>query len=174
MKAKLRALFVLLALCIFFALNLALLPSERPVPAALVTGIMITNIPVSEVFALAITNSYGLFGILNSPEGITVLADLDGNFNAQEMRALIYLTANLPGLRRLDNFSPPEADGIANSLARFTLILNGGMESNFTILQQSPVSDDYLLFFEEQGSLFLISRSTAEWFLRDPEDYLVP
>ena len=179
MKAKLRAFFVLFVLCMFLAASFALLPSGRPVPAAAAkagqedAAIMVTNIHVGDVYALALTNRQGYFGIINNPEELTVISDLDGIFNIQEMRVLIYLSANLPALRSLDNFSLPTEEDIENSLARFTLILSGGFENNFAILQQSPVSDDYLLFFTEQQSMYLISPSTAEWFLRNPEDYIM-
>ena len=152
MKTKLRALFVLLCLCIFFAASFALLPSGRPVPAAVVsqedTAIMITDIHVGDVYALALTNGQGYLGIINNPEEPMIISDLDGSFNIQEIRALIYLSANLPALRSLDNFSLPTEEDIANAFARFTLILSGGFENNFAILQQSPVSNDYVLFFE--------------------------
>ena len=180
MKAKIRALIIIFIFCIFFAVTFVLLPSGRQVPGNRTTrdpndtALMITDIPVSEIQALALSNSYGSFGIINNPAGIAAVSNLAGTFNIQEMRALVYMAGHLPGLRRLDNFSLPDAAYIANSLARFTLILAGGHENNFAILQKSPVSDDYLLFFEEQQSVFLISRSNAELFLRSPEDFLVP
>ena len=177
MKTKLRALFVLLVLCIFFAASFALLPSGRSIPAAVAnqedTAIMITNIHAGDVYALALTNRQGYFGIINNPEEPMIISDLDGTFNIQEIRALIYLSANLPALRILDNFSLTAEEDIVNALAHFTLILSGGSENNFAILQQSPVSDDYVIFFEEQRSAFFISQSIAEWFIRNPEDYLV-
>ena len=179
MKTKLRALFVLLVLCMFLAAAFMLLPSGRPAPnfGARVNQedavIIITDIHVGDVYAMALTNRQGYLGIINNPEEIIVISDMDGSFNNQEMRALIYLSANLPALRSLDNFSIPTEEDIENSLARFTLILNGGFENNFAIIQQSPVSNDYVLFFVEQQSMYLISPSTAEWFLRNPEDYIM-
>ena len=176
MKAKIRAMIVLFVLCIFFTVTFALLPSGSQAAgrAARVAGdaaLMITNIHVADIQAIAIANTYGLIGIINNPTGITVVSHLDGDFNAQHMRALVYFSGNLPGIRRLDNFPIPDAEEIENSLARFSLILTGGHEYNFAILRQSHISDDYFLFFEEQLSTFLISQSTAEWFLRDPESF---
>ena len=180
MNAKIKALIILTIVCIFLGIIFALLPSENSHPdnrAQRNTNdapVMITDIPVGEIQALAVTNSHGSYGIINSPNEITVVSDLDGVFSTQEMRALIYLAAHLPGIRRLDSFSLPDAADIENSLSRFTLILTGGHENNFAILRESPVSDEYLLFFEEQQSTFLISRSSAELFLRNPEDFLLP
>ena len=179
MKAKIKALVTLLVLCVFLALTFALLPPganapERPGSASAgpteSAAFPLTNIPVSEIQALAISNIHGSYGIINSPDGITAVSDTGVNFSVQEMRALVYLAGHLTATRHLDTFLP-KAEDIANSLARFTLILSGGRENNFAILRKSPVSDEYLLFFEEQQSVFLVSAADAEWFLRSAAEF---
>ena len=171
MKAKVRALIILLSLCVIFGLTYALLPGERqaPVRESADDAILITDIPVGELLALAVTNSNGSFGILNSPDGIRFVTDTDGSFSASQMRALVYLACHLTG-RTLD--IPPTADDIANSIARYTLILTGGSEINFAVLRKSPVGEDYFLFSEDHQSIFRISGKDAEWFLSSAEDFL--
>jgi hypothetical protein len=187
-KAKIRVLIILLILCVFLAAFYALLPSgsgglpagglsagragdgASPAGAGADAGFTITDIPAGEVHALAISNGRGLFGVLNGPGGVIAVSDEEGPFDAAEMRALVYMACHLRGIRRLDKISLSGAD-IADSLARLTIILTGGSEYNFAILRKSPVSDDYLLFSEEDQAVFLISASTAEWFLRNAADF---
>lgn len=175
MKAKIRALIVLSILCACLVLVYILLPKGKPVTAGSVSPnaespAIITDIPVSELLAIAISNSNGAFGILNNPDGITLISDKTGSFSVSQMRATAYTACHLPGIRDLKII--PEAQDIANSLSRFTLILTGGREQNFYILRKSPVGDDYLLFSEEQQSVFLVSAADAEWFLQSAEDFL--
>ena len=180
MKAKIRALAVLLILCISLALTYGLLPSAKPpakpsdkaAAANAEQTITITDIPASEIQALAINNNHGTYGIINRPEGITVVPDTGANFSVRKMRALIYTASHLTGIRRLENYTIPSDDEIKNSLARFSLILSDGRENNFAILKKSPATNDYLLFFEEAKSVFVVSRSNAEWFLRGIGDFL--
>ncbi|MDR2434976.1 MAG: hypothetical protein LBD47_10475 [Treponema sp.] len=177
MKTKIRALIILLILCVFLALIYALLPAEGDgsFPArgegrdALSA---ITDIPAAEAQALAISNGRGLFGLLNGPGGVIAVSDMAGPFDAAEMRALLYLACHLKG-RRLDKFSP-NAAALADSLARLSLILTGGREYNFALLRKSPVSDEYLLFSEEEQAVFLIPESSAEWLLRGAVDFFIP
>lgn len=185
MKAKIRALIVLLILCVFLAALYALLPPASGGPgtrggaaggASPAGGngdavFTITDIPAGEVHALAISNSRGLFGVLNGPDGVIAVSDAEGPFDTAEMRALVYMVCHLTGTRRLDNFPLSDSADIANSLARLTIILTGGREYNFAILRKSPVSDDYLLFSEEDQAVFLIPESSAEWFLRSAADF---
>ena len=172
MKAKIRALIILLILCVFFALLYALLPGKKPAPAELQGAdetFLITDIPVSEVLAMAVSNSYGSFGILNSPDGIRAVSHIDGQYSASQLRAFVYIASHLSG-RLLD--IEIGLDDIANSIARITLILTGSREINFAILRKSPVGEDYFLFSEEHQSVFRISGTYAEWFLYSAEDFL--
>ena len=171
MKAKLRALIVLLSLCVIFALLYALLPGGKPAPAVAESAevTFITDIHVGELLALAVTNSYGSFGILNSPDGIRVVSDTEGQFSTSQLRAFVYIACHLTG-RSLDIL--PEVDDIVNSLARFTLILTGGREYHFAVLRKSPVGEDYFLFSEEHQSIFRIANTDAELFLRSAGDFL--
>jgi hypothetical protein len=174
-KAKLRALFILLILCVFLAALYALLPGERAAPSPAPGDVLsaITDIPAGEARALAVSNGRGVFGLLNGPDGVTAVSDLDGPFDAAEMRALLYAACHLRG-RRLDGFPLPGAAAPGDSLARVTLILSGDREYNFTILRKSPVSGEYLLFFGEEQAVFLIPGSSAEWFLRGAADFFSP
>jgi hypothetical protein len=175
-----RALVILFILCVFLTAAFILIPSEKAggnaqgnaASGSAESTVPITDIPVSGIQALAITNAHGSYGIINSPDGISAVSDKSGNFSVKEMRALVFAAAHLRAMRRLDNYSPPQAEDIEKSSARFTLILSDGRENNFAILQKSPVSDGYLLYFEEQKAVFLISQSNAEWFLRSAEELL--
>lgn len=175
MKAKIRALIILSILCVFLASAYALLPSGQASAAgrgAANFGIplIITDFHVSELLALALSNSRGPFGILNNPQGITAVSDVDGYFSAAQMRAFVYVVCNLRGTRRLDIL--PEPEEIANSLAHFSLILTGYREYRFALLRRSPVSDEYLLFSQEHQAIFLVSEPTAQWFLRGAGDFM--
>jgi len=171
-KAKVRALIILMSLCVIFGSIYVLLPSGKPAPSGRESAddaVLITDIPVGELLALAITSSRGTYGILNSPEGIKIVSDTDGEYSASQMRAFIYIACHLTG-RPLNIL--PEVDDIANSIVRFSLILTGGRENNFAILRKSPVGEDYFLFSEEHQSVFRISGSDAEWFLLNAGDFL--
>jgi hypothetical protein len=167
MKAKLRALILLLILCAAMAAGYVLLPGSSPQGAA-PTLLKITDIPVGELKALALSNSLGVFGILNGPEGLSAVSETSLTFDVAQMRALAYAACHLNGIRRLDTFDLQEPY-IENPLARFTLILTGGRDSNFAILQKSPVGGEYLLFSEDEQCVFLISGSSAELFLAPME-----
>jgi len=172
-KAKIRALITLSILCVFLALAYVLLPSgksARGAQANVGQSLVITDFHVSELLALAISNGYGPFGILNNPEGVAAVSDIVGSFSAAQMRAIIYLACNLTGIRRLDSL--PEPEDITKSLSFFTLILTGDREYVFALLRKSPVSEDYLLFSQEHQAIFLIPESDAQWFLRSAEDFL--
>jgi len=174
-KAKLRALITLFLLCVILIFTYALIPGKKPAPAggkqeSAENAVLITDIPVSELLALAITNANGSFGILNSPDGIKAVSDINGQFDTAEMRAFVYLACHLTGIRPLDIL--PKTDDIANSIARFSLILTGGREYKFAFLRKSPVNEDYLLFSEEHQAVFLVPASSAEWFLRGAGDFL--
>ena len=174
MKAKVRALITLSFLCVAFIFIYALIPGGKSAPSgggqkSSDETILITDIPVSELLALAITNNHGSFGILNSPDGIRAVSDTDAQFDAAQMRAFIYIACHLKGIRVLDIL--PEAGDIANSIARFSLILTGGREYHFAFLRKSPVGEDYLLFSEEHQSVFVVSGSNAEWFLSNAGDF---
>ena len=175
MKAKIRALIVLSILCICLALVYIFLPDGKPAATGNIGSntdnpVVITDIPVSELLAIAISNSNGAFGILNNPDGITFVSDKAGSFSVSQMRAAAYTACHLPGIRDLKII--PEAQDIANSLSRFSLILTGGREQNFYILRKSPATDDYLLFSEERQTVFLVSPADAEWFLQGAEDFM--
>jgi hypothetical protein len=178
-KAKIRALIILLILCVFLAAVYALLPPAGSAGLAAGgaadrdAGFAVTDIPAGEVHALAISNKRGLFGVLNGPNGVIAVSDEEGPFDAAEMRALVYMACHLRG-RRLDKLSLSDSADIANSLARITIILTGGAEYNFAVLRKSPVGDEYLLFSEEEQAVFLISESSAEWFLRGAADFFIP
>ena len=170
MKAKVRALIILSLLCVILGALYAFLPGEKTASGPeSENAFLITDIPVSELLALAITNRHGSLGILNSPGGIRAVSDTQGDYDLSQLRALVYLACHLTG-RPLDIRA--EADDIANSLARFSLILTGGREYYFAVLRQSPVNEDYFLFSEEAQAVFLVSGSEAQWFLKGAEDFL--
>jgi hypothetical protein len=176
-KAKIRALIILLILCLFLAALYTLLPAGSGGPSPVRrdspdTVVTITDIPAGEMQALAITNGGGIFGVLNGPGGVTAVSNRAGPFDDAKMRALVYMACHLTGIRRLDKLAPPDDGDMANSLARFTLILTGNREYNFAILRENPVGDGYFLFFAEEKSLFLIPGASAEWFLRKDTDFL--
>ena len=175
MKAKIRALIILSILTVLLASAYVLIPDGRQSVSGGTQdkpgdAVVINDFPLGDLLALAITNSRGSFGILNKADSLTMVSDREGSFSIPEMRAITYLACHLEGIRRLDTVVG-EAD-IKDPLAHFSLILEGGREYNYLILRKSPVSDDYLLFSEEDQCIFVISRSSAEWFLRSAEDFL--
>ena len=174
MKAKIRALIILLSVLVLLAVCYVLLPPEKS-PASDSTvqktdsGIMITDIHVTELLALIITNSHGSFGILNEPDNISLISGTEGSFSVSYMRAAVYLACHLPGIRQLD--MTPEAVDIANPLAAVSLFLADGSEQSFIILRKSPVGDNYLLYIADNQSVFLVSADNTGLFLAGTEDF---
>jgi hypothetical protein len=174
MKAKLKALLTLFIIAVLLATAYIIIPSRNTrqlliAEESIGESIIVTNFAVSELLAIALTNEHGAFGILNNPEGITLVRGAEGNYSSAQMRAFVYLACNLKAASRLDII--PESNDIANALAFFSLILSEGREYGFVLLQQSLVTSDYLLFSYEHQAVFLISQQDAAWFLRSSNDF---
>ena len=172
MNVKVRALIITTTLAVLFTLAFLLFPQRKYLPADKTTQdgtpVIITDIPVSEVLALALYNNYGTFGILNSPDGVQAMSANEATLSLSQMRAIVYMASHLTGIRLLENYPLPGVTEIINSTARFTLILSDSHSYNFVILQKNSIGDGYILFFEEQKVIYLISDSTAECFLQEP------
>ena len=179
MKAKIRALIVLAVLCVFLPVIYILIPdgkfaaSKPGQPAGQnkpPAPVLITDIPVNEVKAMALSNEYVTLGILNTPEGITAMPGAGKPFSPEQMRALIYKACHLTALRLLDNHPLPQKSETEKAPARFSLILSDGREYNFILLGKSSVDNNYLLYSEGQESVFLISEENARWFLANADN----
>lgn len=175
MKAKRRAITALSAACLLLLACTAALALYTPRGAqdaqAGGTVYEITNIPVGEIRAVAVSNAEAIYGLMQSGGEITMVSDVQGVYSAAELRALVYAACHLTGKREIRDLSAAEQYGINSPLARITLIRSDGGEVNLSLLSQNPIDGSYFLFSEEKQAIYLIPPGEAELFLRREKDF---
>lgn len=132
----------------------------------------ITNVPVDQVQAIAVSNDRAVFGLLLTGTDIELITQQPGAYSQSELRAFVYATCHLTGNQENKDLSDIQSYGFDTPLSRVTLILADGSEVNFAILRQSGMGDSYYLFSEEKQAIYLIPAMDAQLFLRSESDFL--
>ena len=174
MRAKVYAVRILSVLCICFGIAAVMLWRYTPntVASQADTAVYpITEIPVGEIAAIAITNQKASFGVMLQNGVIEVVSDIQGNYDQSQLRALCYAVGHLNGSRKNTDQKSWQGFGIESPLARVTIFKTDGQSENFAVLSQNPIDQNYYLFSETHQAVYLISKREAELFLRQEEDF---
>lgn len=131
----------------------------------------ITNIPVSEVAALAITNTKTRFGLLIKGEELEVVSDVQGSYSLSELRSLIYAAAHLTGSRKITDMTSAGQYGMDQPLASVSLIKTDGTQVDLSLLSQNPMDGNYYLYANAEQAIYLIPANIAELFMRQETDF---
>lgn len=131
----------------------------------------ITNIPVNEVAALAITNAKTRFGLLIKDDELEMVSDIQGNYSLTELRSLIYAAAHLVGSRKITDLTNAEQYGMNQPAASISLIKTDGTQLDLSLLSQNPMDGNYYLHPKTDQAIYLIPANVAELFLRQEADF---
>lgn len=131
----------------------------------------ITNVPVSEVAALAVTNSKARFGLLIKGEELELVSDVQGDYSLTELRSLIYAAAHLTGSRKITDLTNAEQYGMNQPSASISLIKTDGTQLDLSLLSQNSMDGNYYLHSKTDQAIYLIPANVAELFLRQEKDF---
>lgn len=174
MKAKIRAIPILAALCLLLGAATALLVAYSPRGAAVEadsTVYSITDISVADFAALAITNSKMSFGVLQQGQTLEVVSAVEGNYDMGELRSLVYAACHLTGSRKLTEQASWEEYGYGAPQAEVTVIKTDGTSQQVSILMQNPIDGNYYMYSHSGQAVYLVSQQVAELFLRGESDF---
>lgn len=177
MKQKRKALLILWTMVLLLAVGTATLAFYQPNAEAEdeQTAVwQITDISVSEVGALAITNSHGTFGVLSYNGALELVTqnEADGEHaSVSELRSLVYTVSHLSSSKKLSAPASLAQYGYDSPTATVVLMLNDGSQLTLRLLMQSSMDGGYYLYREDTKELFLLDAATASFLLRSPLDF---
>ncbi len=167
----LQCKILLIAIFIFGILSIVVyIPSESEVIVPEEVIHSVTDMSVASIRAIAVSNESGVFGLINSPEGVTVATAEQKSFNATIINSYIYGLSKLKAKQLIDG----NADdfGLANPLSQITIIDSEGLQREFVLLSKAAVSDDYYLLSVQENQIFLVDESQASLFLSSVLDFV--
>ncbi|MDO4983985.1 MAG: DUF4340 domain-containing protein [Eubacteriales bacterium] len=185
MKKKLRALYILIALAVVFGAGTAVLhisPSAAETESTESADIpcVITDIPVSMISAVAVTNSECSLGLLPMGENVElVLADetgqlvaSDAQFSQSEARSMVYMLCHMSGTKELGTPKDKDEYGYSSPNANLTFILSDKTQREFLLGSETAGGRGYYLFDLAADKLYIVKNDTAALLLRTPKDFI--
>ncbi len=146
------------------------IPSENEVLVE-DTLYMVNDTSVADIRAIAVSNAQGVFGVVNSSQGITLATDIRQNFDSTILASYIY---SMSKIKAIDSLDVDSADfNLSNPLSQVTIISGDGVGHEYVLLSKSTVSEDeYFLLRKEDNQIFLIEESQASLFLQSVLDFV--
>lgn len=185
MKKKRRALYILLAAAIAFGAGTAVLnisPADNERRSAEETDMpcVVTDIPLSQLSAIAVTNSDCSLGLLPIGENVElVLADETGKlvsseleFSQSEARSTVYMLCHITGTRELPMPKDKDDYGYSTPLANLSFILSDKTQREFLLGSEIPGDRGYYLFDIGADRLYIVGNDTAALLLRTQKDFI--
>ncbi len=177
MKKLRNALWALLALWLALLAALAWLllmgAPETPQAAEDTAVHTITDIPVTQLSAVAVENAHTRFAVLQTPDGVEAITKTPGAYDDTQLMALLYAAGHLTGTRKNTDASTWAQYGADAPQATITLHLTNGSQQVLRVLMRDPLEGNgAYLFSEEEQAVYLVSYAVAELFLRQESDFL--
>ncbi len=176
MRTKIKAVRLLSLLCLCFGAASMLLWRYTPatVGQADQTAVYeITDIPVSEITAVAITNKQASFGVMQKEGALEVVSDTEGSYDQAQLRALVYAASHLTGSRKNTDPESWAGYGYGDAQAVVSLFRQDGSTVSFAVLMQNPIDQNYYVFSEDEQAVFLVSQKDVELFLRGDREFFI-
>lgn len=176
MIAKRRAIQILSLVVVVLAVSAGLLAAYSPAGSGGADGAEeavypITDISVSQVAALAITNEMCKFGVMMKDGEIEVVSEVQGSYSTTELRSLVYAAAHLTGSRKISDLSDGEQYGMEKPLASLSLILTDGSQIDLFLLKENPLDGNYYMYAPADQAIYVVPADVAGIFLRSETDF---
>lgn len=129
------------------------------------TEIVVTDISVGSVQAVALNNESGSIGLFNLADGILVEGADAADYSQSKLITLIYTLSHLKAERIVDDSSAlngaEDMYGLKNPQAQVSLLLK---EETVRLLlgRKSPISEEYYLQVEGKPQIYMIDGEAAE------------
>ena len=184
MKKKIQALYILLALIVLFSVGIVLCgrtdKKQQTAGNEESEPVQVTDISVADIGALAVTNDKGTFGLMIYGDSIELIPVDDGKeleFDAAavdlgEMRAFVYAVCHMNADRQIESDGKLAEYGYESPKSTVKLFKNNGDTVELKLLNPGAFDGAYYLYSEENGSLYLVDKSTADFMLRSAADFM--
>jgi len=171
-KRGIRVSTVLLVLFLtsIAVLHISVRLVEEPPPKLIETQIV--DIHVGEIAAVAVTHGDVRFGLINRSPDIIMEPPVEGEEpSREEMQAFIYRLSKLRALGEVSRKESMQAYGLEKPRSLITLILKEGEKIRLALGKENPINGSSYVAKEGEDSLYLISKSDAELFMRQQKDF---
>lgn len=175
MKALKQSLAVLSVLCLLLTALLVLLLVSKPQTAAQQDAPAVetvTDIPLTELAAVTVQNQQTAFAVMQTPDGVEMISGTQADYDPAQMQALLYAAAHMSGSRRNTDESTFAAYGIDQPRATVEIVTTDGARRTLLILMTNPIDQNVYVYDSESRSVFLVSASVAELFLRSDLEFM--
>lgn len=175
MKAKRWAVWslalVFCALCGLAGL-LAYRPAVVETAAEAPSVYEMTKLPLQELAAVTLQNEKGKFSVMQGQDGPEMIAKTAGDYDASQLRTLLYAVCNLAGSRRIDDPAQFDRYGLQSPRAEITVMTVDGGKQRLSLLAENPVDGGGYVYLHEENAVYLVAGPVAELFLRGETDFL--
>lgn len=168
-KIAVAALSLLLAACIGCLAWLAT-PEEAPPEATAEAVYTVTDLPLINLYALALQNSKTSLGIIQGANGLEVVPNDGIHYDEGQLRALLYAVCHMTASRRITDESTFSQYGLDAPEASATLLFKDGSQSRMLLLARNPVDGNRYLYYD--NTVWLVPESVGELFLRSSDDFI--
>lgn len=178
MKQLRNALWILLAIWLLLLTGLIWLLRTEAMPAqraeeAESTVYTITDIPVTQLSAVAVENKQARFAVMRTPDGVEAITKTPGVYDDTQLMALLYAAGHMTGTRKNTDDGAWAQYGADAPQATITLHLADGTQQTLRVLMRDPLDDSgaYVLSEKDQA-VYLVSYAVVELFLRQESDFI--
>lgn len=175
MKAKMRALIVLVLLNILLAGAIAILLTMPGKEAALqenATVYEVTDLSASQIMAVKVENENAAYAIMQNGPNIELISTLKGEWDQTQLRAFIYAAGHISGSRKVEEEAAFGNYGMADPRSSIAIFLSDGTEKYYRVLARNPLDQGSYFYSEEDNAIFLVAQDVADLFLRTEKDFL--
>ena len=185
MKKKLRALYILIALAVAFgagtlALNVSGTGGEAQAADQAEVPCAVTDIPLSKLSAIAVTNSQCSLGLLPMGENVElVLADGEGKLisadvelSQSEARSMVYMLCHITAAKELEMPKDRNEYGYSSPNANLSFIFSDKTRSEFLLGSELSGDRGYYLFDLAADKLYIVGSDTAALLMRTQKDFI--
>lgn len=174
MRALKRSIAMLSVFCLAMTALLVSLIVYKPQTAARREASAVetvTDIPLAELAAVVVENQQASFAVMQMPDGVEMISATQAEYDAAQMQALLYAAAHLTGSRRNTDESTFAAYGIDQPRATVQILTTDGARRTLQILMTNPIDRNVYVYDDDSRSVFLVSASVAELFLRSELEF---
>ena len=177
MKSKIRAFWILAACALLLCVAIFLLLDDpTPLPQSASdseTLYSITDISLPTLAAVQIRNPLSSFALLQTPNGIEVIAQENDHYDQMQLRTLFYAVCNLTSNRKITDPSRFSQYGLDAPEGEITLHFTDDTAERLLLLAKDPLGDNRYLYSEKENAIYLLPAQVAVLFFRSEKDFIV-
>lgn len=175
MKTKIRAALALAVCVAVLGVLLAYVTYTPPQTAAegqAAAVYAVVDRSPADILAVKVENAAAAYAILNSQSGLEMVSTAAGNYDAAQMRALVYTAGHISGSRKVTDAQTFGNYGLSTPRATVTLYLSDQTELRYRVLADHALEQSTYLYAEWEQAVYLIPREVAALFLRTQQDFI--